>query len=61
MSEWQPIETAPKDEELILAGQWLSGRWEVRNGRWLANRWPFVGFSQPTHWMPLPTPPAPQE
>jgi len=57
MSEWQPIETAPKDGEILLSGQWLSGTWEVRIGRWLVHRWPFVGEGQPTYWMPLPDPP----
>ena len=57
--EWRAIDTAPKDgSEVILAGKWLSGKWEVRPGRYLATRWPYVGQGQPTHWMPLPTPPS---
>ena len=55
--EWQPIETAPKYQVVLLAGRWLSGRWEVATGEWLISRWPFVGEGQPTHWMPLPAPP----
>lgn len=54
---WQPIETAPKDCEILLAGQWLSGSWQVTTGQWLINRWRFVGEGQPTHWMSLPEPP----
>lgn len=59
MNEWQPIETAPKDGESILA--WLphlalpgciyysGGHWRwVTNGGWAG---------VPTHWMPLPPPP----
>ena len=57
MSEWKPIETAPKDREIILAGRWsLTGNWEVKTGQFLVTRWPFVG-SGATHWMPLPSPP----
>lgn len=59
--DWQPIDSAPKDCEIILAGQWRSGQWEVRSGQWLINRWPFVGEGQPTHWRPLPSPPADSE
>jgi hypothetical protein len=57
MSNWQTIETAPKDREIILAGRWLSGNWEVRHGSFLATRWPFVGQGMPTHWMDYPEPP----
>lgn len=59
--EWKPIESAPKDREIILAGQWaLSGNWDVKVGQYLATRWPFVGERQPSHWMPLPPPPTPE-
>ena len=56
---WQPIESAPKNSlvEIILAGQLISGNWEVRSGSWLVKRWPYVGQGQPTHWRPLPSPP----
>jgi hypothetical protein len=66
MSEWQPIETAPRDgTEIDL---WASGRrwadchWHL--GEWL--RWQSDSVDEepthkriafPTHWMPLP--PAP--
>jgi hypothetical protein len=33
MSEWQPIETAPKDRD-ILVGWWSAGVWFVRNACW---------------------------
>ncbi len=59
--KWQPIETAPKDdaevllwipeEEGVEIGFWRSdaGAWDTYQG-WLK--------ATPTHWMPLPTPPA---
>lgn len=55
---WQPIITAPKDTEILLAGQWLSGKWDIQMGKFLASRWPYVGQGQPTHWQPLPFPPT---
>lgn len=61
MSEWQPIETAPKDGTYILgygehdhrghyidAIHWWHDRWTIE---WMS------GFQRPTHWMPLPAPP----
>jgi hypothetical protein len=55
---WLPIETAPKDgRPLRLAGQWLSGNWDITVGSWLASRFNFSGQGQPTHWMPLPPSP----
>jgi hypothetical protein len=61
MSEWQPIETAPKDRPIMLAGQWggfgQSGEWDIQIGTWLINRFQHVGTDVPTHWMLLPKPP----
>ena len=74
MSEWQPIETAPKDGTYIVVsdgvrvslGLWVSdvdqgadyegqigmaGWWSVDLG---------AKLDRPTHWMPLPDPPATQ-
>jgi len=53
MSDWQLIDTAPKDKDILLAGQWLSGTWDFHVGRYLVSRWPFVGQGQPTHWKEL--------
>jgi hypothetical protein len=60
---WQPIETAPKDRRIIVfrphgtdyipkVGE---DYWSVE----LGNCWAHSNSSvQPTHWMPLPDPPA---
>ena len=67
--QWQPIETAPKDEKVILLGLpvcenlWAEDR-RVYEGRWNdhENTWTsvngFILFSVATRWMPLPEPPA---
>jgi len=61
MSEWQPIETAPKDGTMILVCWAGSGmhpivsRWLLRSMAWTH---PFnKPVNPPTHWMPLPEPP----
>jgi hypothetical protein len=67
MSEWRPIETAPKDGSRVLL--WLDCLSECYIGRWQPrgrspNTWAVAFGSQatslasgPTHWMPLPAPP----
>ena len=60
MSEWQPIETAPRDgtEILLFArGPYKDdyrgvGQWSGQRNDWF---WNFA--IRPTHWMPLPEPP----
>lgn len=68
MSEWQPIETAPKDgSQVLLYGpsKWLSttatkthsigiGWFSTMFGQ---NKWITGATETPTHWMPLPPPP----
>lgn len=57
MSEWQPIETAPKEGALVLL--WIEGGVEI--GFWNGKTWDDGNFyddiGTPTHWMPLPEPP----
>lgn len=72
MSEWQPIETAPRDgTSVLLYGPY---QWEdydsrtVEAGavvgyfdgyRWrLDNANPYADYCNATHWMPLPAPPV---
>jgi hypothetical protein len=68
MSEWQPIETAPKDGTTVRAGAMSGARpglvpyplpYRFLDGRWTAvvgGEWRPID-PQPTHWMPLPAPP----
>lgn len=70
MSEWMPIETAPKDGTEFLAWWPHLERQAVtywaKSTRWGANWFAYVCKSsaprnmsaKPSHWMPLP--PAPQ-
>lgn len=61
--EWQPIETAPKDgTEVLLCGPLRDGSGHYRDvSRFYMIRWPVEWMANclpPTHWMPLPPPPA---
>ena len=59
MTDWQPIETAPKDgTEIILTAQNSEGTWKVDVGCFSAGiLWDWGWRFRPTHWMPLPPPP----
>lgn len=72
--EWQPIETAPKDETEIDAWfgyehdgwidqiKWIDGEWHRytvdNSGGYGEMEWLPLIHSKPTHWMSLPHPPA---
>jgi len=54
MSEWQPIETAPKEGGFLAANSkevWAA--WHYDSPHWHAR----YGSRNATHWMPLPEPP----
>lgn len=62
MSEWQAIDTAPKDDLVLLSCVgWPAargGKWPVKVGGYWSGGWNVFGASwKPTHWMPLPSPP----
>jgi hypothetical protein len=56
-NEWQPIETAPKNEETIIV--WDANvelaLWDSVQEEWISLESSF--FLSPSHWMPLPEPP----
>jgi len=71
MTDWQPIETAPRDGKPVLV--WNSGcsywiasfRLPLRGERYYQDahavrewRDDYGRFATPTHWMPLPPPPV---
>jgi hypothetical protein len=59
LNPWRPIDTAPRDGTRVLL--WWDG-WDIQLGSWHPlHGWqtgPIV-HCQPTHWTPLPLPPAP--
>ena len=73
MSEWQPIESAPKDGTVVFLG-WESKEGEIihpeERGLWnfVIDEWCHDGeledyyvMFHPTHWMPLPEPPTKED
>lgn len=72
MSDWQPIETAPKDGTTVLLYRYCEpwdvfgyGAWEESHSvaGWIAHGFfeppGNLGLAAPSHWMPLPGPPLP--
>lgn len=63
MSEWQPIETAPKDGDILVWGPHGHGHMVVFWGTSSGPEFPWGtldGTAYPevfTYWMPLPEPP----
>jgi len=69
-SQWQPIETAPKDQTVMV--WWGEGCWWGRKSRtipvgavfpkgpyaWTVKFGDGLRVADPTHWMPLPQPPT---
>lgn len=65
VERWQPIETAPHNQSVILAWQdWRDGTWSMEigpasTGQRFANGFSSVSHhGRATHWQPRPTPPA---
>lgn len=56
--EWRPIKSAPRDTILIVYGAagHRFGRLDL-HGQWRNMMWRPMN-TVPTHWMPLPAPPA---
>lgn len=62
MSEWKPIETAPKNNTpIIITTGWAHDAWQQVIASRRGSAWTICGSSKrvfhPTHWMPLPAPP----
>ena len=62
MTDWQPIETAPKDGTPILAYcQFTEDSCDIDNywiSEWDDYHGVFTPYSGATHWQPLPDPPV---
>ena len=57
ISQWQPIETAPKDGTII--DLWVPGFGRLVDQWWDDGAWSgVVSNSEVSHWMPLPSPPG---
>lgn len=66
--EWQPIETAPKDQDVLLfdGEKQFVGRMTLKVGHQFAPVEKFENWHvweywpKPTYWMPLPSTPKPR-
>jgi hypothetical protein len=62
VSEWQPIETAPKETPVLIwvGDQALISQQLYEQANWedtYQSFWFWDTDREPTHWMPLPEPP----
>jgi hypothetical protein len=61
MSEWQPIETAPRDGTRVIVADtdvWMTcARFWPCNMHWIEDAASGLRLNEPTHWMPAPPPP----
>ena len=57
LTEWRPIETAPKNESILVWGKWFAYPFQAgfKNGRLVTAG--NVVVDEATHWMPLPDAP----
>lgn len=69
-AEWRPIADAPKDGThiLLFRQQIQEGSWHEadpnswhQTAYWGGPGWSYPEWDEPTHWMPLPPPPARKE
>lgn len=71
MTDWQPIETAPKDGSCVLVARSYGLASAIAVAHFDGEEWRDYGDigwagmygdnNQPTHWMPLPSPPDQQQ
>ena len=67
MTDWQPIETVPNNEQVVVYCRrtgYSIGFWNQAIGRWIGIDYASVDTVEmnsvkgaPTHWLPLPDPP----
>lgn len=61
---WQPIDTAPKDGSRFMAfergdeAQFYPCWWHIEVNDWAGWQNVWDSEPEPTHWMPLPSPPS---
>jgi len=62
MDDWQPIETAPTDQPILVYGakrlHWAVAAYTSRDGWQVETCSDWHSIYPPTHWMPLPEPPT---
>ena len=67
MSDWQPIETAPREGHILIFAPpdiiyvVECGQWDGQPDWWTEARGEQYEQFEATHWMPLPEPPASED